>query len=294
MSLLTIIAALVFNGSDAKAQTKKNTDNSSLLYEITGKNLKKPSYLFGTIHLICENDMNLTEKLSNYLGQTEQLMLEINLNDQMEIQTAAKGAVMPDGKTMKTILKPEEYAKVDEVYKNYLGISYDQLQTIKTPMATTLLLTSAKGMGCHMLSGGYDKFLAQTAAANKLPVFGLETATTQIAVIDSQPFEKQVEVLNRAAANPEKRFADFKKVHQTYLAQNPDELYAIMLEQLNADGMSPETFLDKRNVSWIPVIEKNIQSKSSFIGMGAAHLGGEKGVLNLLRKKGYTVKPIKL
>lgn len=53
-----------------------------------------------------------------------------------------------------------------------------------------------------------------------------------------------------------------------------------------------KVLLDNRNISWIPVIEAQISKESTFIAVGAAHLAGENGVINLLKKQGYNLKPV--
>jgi len=208
--------------------------------------LKKPSYLFGTIHLMCEKDMFPAEKLKSYINQTEQMMLELDLDDPIVMQKATKGLMLPEGKTMKTYLKPEEYAKVDELFKNYLGVSFDHFQTFKPLLASVVLLTSPKVIGCQPPSA-YDAFLAQTATTNKMPILGLETVEAENAALDSVPFDKQIEALNKMAANPEKSFGDFKNMYQIYLTQNSDELYNLTVKEFKADGMSQEKLLDERN-----------------------------------------------
>jgi len=294
LSLLSALFALLFSTvSNIQAQPIKTVTASGLLYEISGKNLKKPSYLFGTIHLICEKDMFPAEKLKSYINQTEQLMLEFDMDDQAVIQKAVKGSMLPDGKSTKDYLKPEEYAKIDEVYKNYLGISFDLLQKFKPLVSGTYLLTSPKVIGCQP-PVVYDNFLAQTAVANKMPVLGLETVEEQIAVIDSEPLDEQIKTLNEIAENPEKSIGEFKNLYKIYLSQNPDELYSFTVRHMKEQGYSQAKMLDSRNVNWIPIIEKNMVVKPSFIAVGAGHLGGEKGVIKLLRAKGYKLTPLGL
>ena len=294
LSLLSaLLVALLLTVSSIHAQTKTTASDSALLYEITGKNLKKPSYLFGTIHLICEKDMFPAEKLKSYLGQTEQLLLEIDMDDQTVIQRAVKLSVLADGKTIKDYVKPEEYAKIDELFKKYLGISFDNLQSFKPLISQTYLLTSPKVLGCQP-PVVYDNFLAQTAATAKMPVIGLETIEQQFAAIDSQPLEKQIKALSEAAANPEKGFGEFKTLYQNYLTQNSDDIYNLLVSQMTAEGYNLTKFVDERNVNWIPIIEKNIRLTPSFIAVGSGHLGGKKGVVSLLRAKGYKLKPIRL
>ena len=219
-ALLTLFAFLFLTASNTQAQTVKTEVNSGLLYKITGKNLKRPSYLFGTIHLICEKDMFPAEKLKSYVSQTDQIILEFDLSDQAALQKALKYSMLADGKTTKDYLKPEEYARIDQLYKDYLGISFDNLQRFKPMISVAYLLTSPKVLGCAP-PVVYDNFLAQTAAAKKMPVLGLETVEEQIAVIDSQPLDKQIKALNEMAADPTKGFNEFKNLYQTYLRRIP-------------------------------------------------------------------------
>ena len=290
--LCALFVLLLFPISNINAQTKTATNDSTLLYEITGKGLKKPSYLFGTIHLICQKDMFPMEKFNGYLGQTKQLLLEIDISDQAVVQKAVKASMLGEGKTVKDYVKPEEYAKINELFKNSLGISFDILQGFKPIVSQTYLLTSPKVLGCQP-TVVYDNFLAQTASASKMPIIGLETVEQQFAAIDSTPIEKQIESLNKAAANPEKGFAEFKTLYQTYLTQNSNAIYDLIDSQMAAEGFDITKLLDERNSNWIPIIEKKIRLTPSFIAVGSGHLGGKKGVVNLLRAKGYKLKPIK-
>ena len=77
-----------------------------------------------------------------------------------------------------------------------------------------------------------------------------------------------------------------------YLNEDLEGLYKIVSEESDAIPEFNHNFLVVRNKNWIPVIEKNISSNSFFIAVGAAHLPGENGVIQLLRSKGYSVEPI--
>ena len=291
ISLLFIFTFLVV--SNIQAQTSKQVTTSAILYKITGKNLKKPSYLFGTIHLICEKDMFSSHKLKNLIDQTGQIMLETDFLDPAALQKAALASKLLGGKTMKDYLTPEEYAKIDEYFKTYMGISFDYLNSFKPIFATTAVLSSPKMLGCQPPII-YDKFLAETAVAKKLPIVGLESMDAQMAAADSVSLEQQIREMKEAAADPEKTIAEFRKMSATYLSQNSDQLYNLAESEFKKTGYSQAKMLDNRNISWIPVIEKNIAVTPSFIAIGGGHLGGRNGVVNLLRSKGYTLIPIRL
>ena len=275
------------------AQKTAPVTDSALLYKISGKKLAKPSYIFGTIHLICPKDMFPADKLKGYLSQTEQLMLELNISDPVIVAAMAKGSILSDGKSVKDHLKPEQYVKIDEMFKTYLGISYDLVQTIKPSLVSAVLFRSPKVLGCQGTTA-YDSFLADTATAAKMPISGLETVEDELAAIDSQPFDKQIETLVKVADDPEKTFKSFKDLYAAYLKQDSEGLYKNATAGGEMDATARTKLLTNRNAAWLPLIEKNITTKPTFIGVGTAHLGGEDGVLQLLRKKGYTITPIRL
>lgn len=213
--------------------------------------------------------------------------------DPAALQKAAVGSKLGGGKTMKDYLTPEEYAKIDEYFKTYMGISFDYLNSFKPIFATTAVLSSPKILGCQP-PVIYDKFLAEVAVAKKLPVVGLESVDAQMAAVDSVSLEQQIREMKEAAADPEKTIAEFRKLSETYLSQNSDRVYDFTESEFKKTGYSQAKMLDNRNISWIPVIEKNIAITPSFIAVGGGHLGGKNGVVNLLRSKGYTLTPIRL
>ena len=291
--MLFLLAVFFLNGSAVDAQKAKTVSSTALLYRITGKGLKKPSYIFGTIHLICPNDMFPAEVLKGYIKETSQLLLEIKLDDPEVMKKAAEGAILPAGKSVKDYLKPDEYQRVDELFKNYVGVSYDRFQTFRPNLVSSILLRSPKVIGCQG-PVAYDNLLADTATANKIPINGLESVDAEFAAINSEPMEKQVAALSKTAADPEKTFGDFKKLYKLYQTQNADDIYGLTANDSDMDAKLQTKLLNDRNAAWIPVIGKYIKEKPSFIGVGSAHLGGPNGVLNLLRRKGYKLTPIKL
>ncbi len=299
--LLIILGLLLFGFSNAAnlfaqakpAKAKQLPENSALLYEISGNGLKKPSYLFGTIHIICPNDMIPAEKLDEYLGKSEQVFMELDFDNQTEIQSMSKAAYLPDGKTLADFLTAEQYAKVGEMVKNSLGVPIENVKNIHPMILQTLIITSPKNLGCNP-PGSYELSFLKTAAANKKPIEGLETVGMQLDTINSIPLDKQAEGLYKMALEPNKSIDEYKKLVETYKTQNLDKVYEFIQRAFADDPTFQVTLLDDRNVAWIPKIEKAIKEKPSFIAVGAGHLGGKTGVLNLLRAKGYKVQAIKL
>src|SRR5688500_13101519 len=123
-SILTVCATLPSIGAQEKPR-------SGMLYQVTGKGITKPSHIFGTFHAICHGDMVALEGLDTFLNQSDQLMMEIDMDDPIEMASMGKAIVMPDGKTIKDFLTAEQFTKVDKMVKNLLGYSADNLQVIK-------------------------------------------------------------------------------------------------------------------------------------------------------------------
>src|SRR6185369_5530157 len=177
--LVIILSGILLTASQvSEAQSRSASSSNGILYKITGKGLKKPSYLFGTVHVICQQDMFSKEKLAAYLGQTERLVMELDLDNLGEIAEMAKGISLPDGKTLKNILTPEQYAKVDEMVMNSLGFHAENVQSISPVALQVMILSSPKMLGCSSPSA-YEITLTNLAKAANKPVEGLETADFQ-------------------------------------------------------------------------------------------------------------------
>jgi uncharacterized protein len=264
--------------------------DNGLLYEVSGKDLAQPSYLYGTFHLVCSTDVQLTDATRRSLAAARQLYLELDFDDP-SLQMTMMGAMRLDsGKNIKDLLKPDDYAVLDAYLVQNLGLGLALMGTLK-PIA---LVTVVYGALLRCQPASYDAALAEIATKDKKSVLGLETVQEQLAVIDKIPLEQQLEELVDVARKPEDARKELMSLIASYKAHNlPQLMKALQSSEFVAEtaGLEQE-LLDKRNSNWIPIIEKAAREKSTFFAFGAGHLGGEKGVLNLLRLKGYSVKAI--
>lgn len=299
-SLLFLLCLLVFVFSGSTnlfaqtkpAKAKQPAETSALLYEISGNGLKKPSYLFGTFHIICPNNMIALEKFDGYIDKTEQVIMELDFDDPTLMQSMSKAAFLPDGKTLADFLTAEQYAKVGELVKNSIGIPIENVKNVHPLFLSTMISTSPKFIGCST-PGSYELSFVKSAAEKKKPIEGLETVAMELEAINSSPVKKQAESLYKLALDPQKSIDEFKQLVEIYKSQDSDKIYEIMEKYFADDPAFQVSLLDERNTAWIPKIEKAVREKSSFIAVGAGHLGGKSGVVNLLKAKGYKVKPIR-
>ncbi|SFF08844.1 TraB/GumN family protein [Thermoflexibacter ruber] len=269
----------------AKAQNA----SSSLLWEISGKDLKQPSYLFGTFHVLCPQDLMLTEAIKSKVKASQQLVLELDMDDPNLMTEMQKSMVMSNGKTLKEYLNEKDYAVVEQFFKDSLGLPLDQLATFKPFMLSSMLYS--KYLGCQTAS--WEMTLVQLAKAQNAEVLGLETIADQMKAIDFLPYPMQAKSLLESITEYEKYRKELREMLYLYKNQDIEKLYAISIDYFNKEMQGMEkVMLEDRNRNWIPKIEKMCKEKPTFFAVGAGHLGGETGVISLLRKQGYTVKPI--
>jgi uncharacterized protein YbaP (TraB family) len=132
----------------------------------------------------------------------------------------------------------------------------------------------------------------QIAKKQGKEVLGLETVEEQMAAIDAQPLDSQIISLQKMVLNFDSTKNLMNEMIAVYKKDDAELLYKYVQQQ-GTDGMNEEALLVNRNKNWIPKLKKIMQDKSSFIAVGGAHLGGNTGVLALLKTAGYTVKPVK-
>ncbi|WP_035455392.1 TraB/GumN family protein [Algoriphagus terrigena] len=262
--------------------------DSSLLWKVSGNGLDSNSYLFGTIHVICKEDFLMDERILRAFDRSEKLVMELDMSDpqlQMKIQ---EFSVNPGMKNIQSDLPPEEAAIIDSFLLQHYGAGLAQLGVFKPIVLSSMALM--KTIPCEEIES-YEGFLSTKAIESKKPIIGLETPEFQIGIFDQIPIETQldelVEMLKEDSGS-----AEFHKMTETYLAEDIEGLHEVM----NSDGMMQEyseLVLDSRNKAWISILEEEMKSQKLFIAVGAGHLGGENGVISLLRNAGYRVEPIK-
>ena len=282
----TLIAlAFVLTLGFVQAQTPTE---ASLLWKIDGKYLPKPSYLYGTIHLICPSDFVLSDTLKGCLKQTEQLTLEIDMDDPGLMMAMAKSMGMPKGKQLKHLLDSTDYVRLNKYFKDSVGLSITPFERTKPFMLMSILLNRV--LACQPQS--YELSLMGLAKKQNVEVVGLETVEEQMAVFDSIPYADQAKMLVTLMDSLPQARREFGQMVEVYKRQDLEGLYALTMESEFDMEKHQEVLLTDRNKRWIPIIESQVAERPTFVAVGAAHLGGEQGVIALLRKAGYQVSPI--
>ena len=290
--LLPLFALSIIT-ADGDAQDNKKPLEKSLLWEVSGNGLTKPSYIYGTIHMICKDDASLGDSLISVIQRSDRVYFEVDMDNLMEMLSAFKDFKMRNDTTLADLLSKEDYEKVKEFMERKSGLlPFSQLETYKPMLASSLLMES--GIGCDQ-AVAMEQLILEEAKRNKKRVDGLETMSYQASIFDSIPYKLQAaQLLKYVNDSGSKSEADkqFEEMIEAYKAQDIEKMGEFVQED---DGLGNygDILIYNRNRNWVEKLKKVMPEKSLTVAVGAGHLAGEQGLIKLLRKAGYTVKPVK-
>ena len=290
MKNLAFIIALIISFSFSAQSLEK-----SLLWKIYGNGAKDTSYLYGTIHMIEKKDFVVSKTLKNRFKKTESLVMEI----QLDMDPAAKAfikdnALYPNGKSIKDYLNETDY----NFFQTYLKDSM-KLGVIKVKICEMMRPFYAQSliMADQMKkSESYEKTFHKMA--KKKEKLGLETIQEQMSILAGGEIDVQVKDFIRDLKDGKlNASSEMAQLVSFYKNQDIQGLYNEMIVSMEKDGgkiggVTKEDFLDNRNKRWIPKLADFMKNKTLFIAVGAGHLAGENGVIQLLRNNGYNVVPV--
>ncbi|MFY0594066.1 TraB/GumN family protein [Roseivirga sp.] len=282
-TILCLLIGFSFS-KDVNAQKEKK----SLLWEISGNGLTEKSYLYGTIHIICPDDFFMGNHVKAAFNSTDQLVMELNMSDGSELRKAQELMVATEPVDYKGLLTEGQYQALDAKLTERLGVGMSRMGVMK-PFAISSIL-QLMVMDCEEMAS-YENSFQEMAVTNEMIISGLETATFQMSIFDDIPQEEQIQWIVDYIENQESGQTDWRKMVETYKAQDVEALGNIF-NNFPEFKKYEEELITNRNKNWISKIETLTKEKSIFVAVGAAHLGGKNGVIRLLKKAGYKVTPV--
>lgn len=264
---------------------------SSLLWEISGNNLMQTSYIYGTIHIVDKENFKISDSLKKYLYASKTLALEVDMNMSLGEKIAiAKQTFLPDGKTIKDYMSVEDFAAFKKMCIDSLKVKekkFNKYIRIKPFFLSAILMKEQMKN-----TESYEITLNKMAGKKGLDIKGLESIQFQMDIVNTISIEDQIKMTLQEMSGTEEN-SSMSALFKAYSSQDIDAIYNYTVEESKEMPDFIENFIYKRNSNWIPVIEGLITKQKTFIAVGAAHLGGEKGVVELLRKQGYNLRSIK-
>ncbi|CAN5134235.1 TraB/GumN family protein [soil metagenome] len=290
--LFALIALICLLGCKPAAQTKfaVNRDANSLLWQVSGNGLKKPSFLFGTFHLLCKDDIHFSNQLLSALKASDEVYMELKLDDPAVLIGGLIFMKMRNDTTLKDLYSTQDYNRINHYFDDTLNIPLKVMGSLKPYFLVAMLYP--KMMNCSSPSGVEEELMA-IAKNQKKEIKGLETIQFQSSVFDSIPYQWQAKELLKNIDSFYSYKKDFQKMLLQYKQQKLDSLSKMTDTDSEGLGNYTELLVNGRNRNWVSILKDTMKIKSVFVAVGAGHLGGEAGVISLLKKEGYTVEPLR-
>ena len=290
-----ITAIFAFCASCSSAQPKLE---NSLLWKISGNGLTEESYLFGTNHGVHYSFLDSVNGFWNAYNSAKNIVVEMDLST--VVPTAPKDDIifMPKDSSYKALFTEEEYAFIDN-YLNLNGFGHLSDVNVKPALLTIVLSSIITNKAINNLPNNQtiDFYITQKARKVQKSILQLDSLENYHeqryrAYGITAPLDKQASNLYNLIKNEDVIKSTTVQIINLYKNQQISEFIKLeeLFKTINKDFV--QDIGTERNQLWMKKITKIIHYSSSFIAVGLMHLVGEEGLINLLRKAGYTVEPV--
>ena len=273
------------------------TSNAQLVWKISGNGIKKPSYILGTHHgcpfTYCDSIpglMKAFDKVDNIIGEIN--MIELAEMSPERMQKMQAMMMMPADTSLLSLFSTEEAAKVNEWLGKKMGASLEMLSVMK-PMTIMVTVQNKEMMEVIpeiATMTTIDKYM-QTLGQRKGKTIGeLETADYQMELLYGNSLEEQADALLEMIDHGDSKGL-LQQLTNAYKSQNLDTLWKVFQEQMTC--YEYDAIVKVRNLNWEKQMKERLPKQSTLFVVGAGHMPGESGMINLLREAGYKVKPVK-
>lgn len=283
--------------------------NAQLLWKISGNGLQKPSFVIGTYHLAPVSFKDSVPGLKEALEAAEQVYGEIEeaeMTKPENLQRLQTVMMLPDGQTLDKLFTADEMTRINNLLTYILGVDMTNPMVAGqigrlTPGALetqlTLLMYMKKTPGFNP-NEVFDNYFQKTAKTQNKPTGGLETFDFQMQTLFlGKSMERQKEELLCLADYRERYEMLTDNLTKAYFKQDIDAIKKAIDEKLdNSCDATPEeeeALIYGRNDNWVKLMPEIMKQKATLFAVGAGHLPGDRGVLEQLRKAGYTVEGVK-
>ncbi|HCS87598.1 MAG TPA: hypothetical protein DIW30_04050 [Bacteroidales bacterium] len=269
---------------------------SQLLYEISGNGVAAKSYLFATNRLCQISFLDTVPNIFKIFSRCDKVITEMAMYDFETVNALKVAAVLPDSLSISEQYSEDENAAIDKALRANTGLGLDKLERMKPSYITELYRNEllSKWLG-YDANTGSEVFFQTVAAQTGIPVYPLDDmGETLYMLFDKEPFHWQCKELLSIIEHPEREVKLEKSILEAYkMGQLTQIAYLIEApDNLSTHSYSDYTVCCRRNAVWVKRLKPYLAEGKAFICLDAVCLGGEKGLLALLRAEGYKVKVV--
>lgn len=278
---LSLIILLVYTTKQLVAQ------ENTLLWEIKGKNLKKPSYLYATYHSRDSRAHQFGDSVLVKLSKVNTIVVE-----NTDIKTAASkeslAMCLMKNEKLENLTTKDDFNFIKKNAVKYMGMSGILFNTLK-PIFTMVIASEANKR--KEMKWIVDDYFKREAIKRGKKLVGLESAKEVMSSLDSITLKEQAKMLVDYFKNKNVYDRQYDSIIELYRSQKLQSLYSFYLKEKVPEAFN-KNLLNERNLKFSKKIIALLKTQPIFCAVGALHLPGETGLIKLLRDNGYTVTPI--
>jgi uncharacterized protein YbaP (TraB family) len=262
-----------------------------------------PSYLFGTVHLTDKRVTEFSPAVKEALDASKTVALEVSdLSEAATASVIASSAPLvmyTDGRRLDQLLSPSEYETVKSIISG-AGMP-DSLAALFKPWIVTMILSVSDCERDKVKNGEkvLDMRIAEYGKKRGVDVIGLETIPQQLAAMAAVPEQQQLDMLRSSLKYADRSEDLMETLIQLYLDRKTTAALPFQIALAKQAGIGSEAFggfqqklIEERNIRMMNTAEPLLEKGHVFVAVGALHLPGERGLVDLLRRAGYTVTPV--
>ena len=241
--------------------------------------------------------------LQKAMNETQQVYGELKMSDIQSpatIQKMQKMMMIESDTTLTTLLSPEDYETANKFCKENLMMDLNMAPKIKPAFLLNNIAVVAyiKHIGNYNPQEQLDTYFQTQATQKGKRVDGLETPDFQFNLLyNGISLQRQAQLLMCTLNNIDKEVESLKRLTDAYMKQDLETMLKINEErkgnQCDALPAEENALIYDRNKTWVQKLAAIMKAAPTFVAVGALHLPGDKGLLNLLKKQGYTVEAVK-
>lgn len=263
-------------------------DGNSLMWRIEGEGIQT-SYMYGTMHIIEKDYYHFTDKMTKEIESSDAIIMEVG---GMPNPLKTLELMQLDSGDIRSFFSDEEMRTIVEFFDKRLGTDPDAFWQQYGGMKPFFILQAVSQNYFEGETESYDLDIMAIAGQKDIPLIGLETLEEQLGFFDVIPKESMTQMILESIENYDKEQKGTRKMMKIYSEQKVNKLIPMIKKQSPEFIEFGDVFLYNRNKAWVPKIIKEMKDKKCFIAVGAAHLFGEGGLIDLLEKEGLTLTPI--
>ena len=282
----------------ATAKESKRSFDEGLFWKIE-KDGEYVGHIFGTLHMNDARIGKLHDKVNKVLDDSKSFAMEAFPSDHywnpyQGGQLIKHDMVLPRGESLEQYVGEKTYKRIEEVLVDVLGMKPELVKTLRPWAAMRSFAVRAESSEVIL-----DYALLERAAEQKKELFQVESIEEFIVTLQEMPIDAQVALLKFTVAS----YSEMKKIIDdmldAYLDEDLEAMHSISTSFIPREPDNEQWreiylkhVIEIRNIVMAHYMRKPMRLKDTFIAVGAVHLYGEKGVLALIEKDGYTVSRV--